>query len=118
MLCPEGMPGLEGILGYQHLRGGAGGLRRTAKAFLLGIGHGEDATGFPLTQASCLLIVENFDYTFLCIPLTLEGGSETGFTYLVLDKENNSTKTKRLSALGINKGQTSTIWVRSPCLVL
>lgn len=39
--------------------------------------------------------MENFDYMLLCIPHTLEGGSETGITYLVLDKENSSTKTKR-----------------------
>lgn len=106
------MPGLEGMLGYQLL--GVEAQRGTVKAFLLG----EDAAVSPLTQTSGLLIAEKFDYIFLCNPHTLEGGSETGITYLVLDKENNSTETKRPSALGITKEELSPMLVGSPHPVL
>lgn len=75
------MPGLEGILGHQPLRAEAEG--GTIKAFLLGMGHEEDAVGYPLTRISGLLTAGKFDYIVLCIPYTLEGSSETGITYLV-----------------------------------
>lgn len=61
-------------MGYQLLRVEA--LGGSVRDLLLE----EGASRSPLTQTSSLLNAEDFDYTFLCIPHTLEGGSDTGKT--------------------------------------